>query len=59
VGPVHPPRQIAEDLGADFGVAGTRLRYLLYLSISDVNFRRLLYVDDFEPTVKFRRLAVS
>ena len=47
---VHPPRRIAEDLGADFGVAGTRLGYLLYLSISEVNFGHLLYVDNFDPT---------
>jgi len=40
-------------------VAGTRLGYLLYLSISEVNFERLLYVDDFDPTVKFQDSAPS
>jgi len=33
MGLAHLPTQIAKDLGVDFGVAGTRLGYLLYLSI--------------------------
>ena len=41
----------------DFGEAGTRLGYLLYLLISEVDFGCLLYVDNFEPTVKFRDSA--
>jgi hypothetical protein len=43
----------------DFGVAGTCLGYLLYLSIYEVNFGCLLYIDDFEPTVKFQDSSLS
>ena len=37
VGPDHLQPRIPEDLGVEFGVAGTRFGYSLYLLISDVN----------------------